>query len=113
MLVSQGVVIDSERHRATLDGKPLDLTPNEFALLTAMLRRPGRVYSCAGADPGGAWAGIPLCWSELSTFTSVRFAKRLAQRPDWWKLFAASVIDFETRLPQNRPAKNRPTHTTT
>src|SRR4051812_30783539 len=47
VLVSQGVTIDSERHRATLEGKPLDLTPSEFGLLTTLLRRPGRVFSRA------------------------------------------------------------------
>lgn len=45
VLSSQGVVTDAERHRATSDGRPLDLTPSEFGLLSALVRRPGRVFS--------------------------------------------------------------------
>ena len=37
--------LDPERHLATLDGEPLDLTPNEFALLGLLLRHPGRAFS--------------------------------------------------------------------
>jgi two-component system phosphate regulon response regulator PhoB len=43
--VSQGVMIDRERHRVTVEDKPLDLTPSEFNLLEAMVRQPGRVFS--------------------------------------------------------------------
>ncbi|MCA9173635.1 MAG: response regulator [Planctomycetales bacterium] len=43
--VSQGVMIDRERHRATAGDEKLDLTPTEFALLETMLRQPGRVFS--------------------------------------------------------------------
>ncbi len=45
VLVSQGVMIDRERHRVTIDEQPLDLTPSEFGLLAALLRQPGRVFS--------------------------------------------------------------------
>jgi two-component system phosphate regulon response regulator PhoB len=45
VLVSQGVMIDRERHRVTVDEKPLDLTPSEFGLLEALVRQPGRVFS--------------------------------------------------------------------
>jgi two-component system phosphate regulon response regulator PhoB len=45
ILVSQGVMIDRERHRATIDEKPLELTPSEFGLLEALVRQPGRVFS--------------------------------------------------------------------
>jgi len=45
VLVSQGVMIDRERHRVTIDEQPLDLTPSEFGLLQALLRQPGRVFS--------------------------------------------------------------------
>jgi DNA-binding response OmpR family regulator len=45
VIASQGVTIDSERHRAMVDGKPLDFTPSEFGLLGALMRRPGRVFS--------------------------------------------------------------------
>ena len=40
-----GVRIDRVRHRATVDGKELDLTPTEFRLLECMLRQPGRAFS--------------------------------------------------------------------
>ena len=42
---SQGVVIDQISHRATIDERPLDLTPSEFALLDALVRQPGRAFS--------------------------------------------------------------------
>lgn len=45
LLVSQGVMVDRERHRVTIDERPLDLTPSEFGLLAALLRQPGRVFS--------------------------------------------------------------------
>jgi DNA-binding response OmpR family regulator len=45
VLVSQGVMIDRERHRVTIDEKLLDLTPSEFGLLESLVRQPGRVFS--------------------------------------------------------------------
>jgi len=40
-----GVRIDRVRHRASVDGKQLDLTPTEFRLLECLLRQPGRAFS--------------------------------------------------------------------
>lgn len=37
--------IDPVRHRATRDGKPLDLTPKEFLLLSLLVRRTGDVLA--------------------------------------------------------------------
>ena len=37
--------IDTEQHVVRRDGKPVDLTPNEYRLLTALATYPGRVYS--------------------------------------------------------------------
>ena len=37
--------IDPAFHRATLDGRPLDLTPREFALLSALVNGRGRVLT--------------------------------------------------------------------
>jgi DNA-binding response OmpR family regulator len=37
--------LDPQQHQATLDGRPLDLTPNEFGLLRLLLRSPGRAFS--------------------------------------------------------------------
>ncbi len=45
VLVSQGILVDRERHRATVDDTVLDLTPSEFGLLEALIRQPGRVFS--------------------------------------------------------------------
>jgi two-component system phosphate regulon response regulator PhoB len=40
-----GVRIDRVRHRVTLDGEAVDLTPTEFRLLECMVRQPGRAFS--------------------------------------------------------------------
>ena len=45
VVVSQGVLIDRERHRVTVNETLLDLTPSEFGLLEALVRQPGRVFS--------------------------------------------------------------------
>ena len=37
--------IDEARHEASLDGQPLELTPTEWGLLTALAGTPGRVFS--------------------------------------------------------------------
>jgi DNA-binding response OmpR family regulator len=40
-----GVVLDIPRHRAFRDGRLLDLTPKEFAVLLELMRSPGEVVS--------------------------------------------------------------------
>jgi two-component system phosphate regulon response regulator PhoB len=45
VVVSQGVMVDRDRHRVTIEDQPLDLTPSEFGLLAALVRQPGRVFS--------------------------------------------------------------------
>jgi two-component system phosphate regulon response regulator PhoB len=45
VVVSQGVMVDRERHRVTVNEKLLDLTPSEFGLLESLVRQPGRVFS--------------------------------------------------------------------
>jgi DNA-binding response OmpR family regulator len=47
IIVSQGIMIDRRRHRATASDRPLDLTPSEFGLLAALVRQPGRAFSRA------------------------------------------------------------------
>ena len=47
MIVSQGILIDRHRHRVAIDEMPVDLTPSEFALLTTLVRHPGRAFSRA------------------------------------------------------------------
>ena len=39
------LTLDLARHEVTMGSRTLDLTPTEFALLAAMLRAPGRVFS--------------------------------------------------------------------
>lgn len=39
------LIVDPERHEATLNGLALDLTATEFRLLLLLLRRPGRVFT--------------------------------------------------------------------
>jgi DNA-binding response OmpR family regulator len=39
------LTLDPERHEAAVDGRPVDLSPHEFALLHLLLRRPGRAFS--------------------------------------------------------------------
>ena len=39
------LLIDEPQHAAWLDGRPLDLTPTEWGLLTAVAAAPGRVFS--------------------------------------------------------------------
>jgi DNA-binding response OmpR family regulator len=39
------MVLDQERHTATLRGAPVELTPTEWGILVALARVPGRVYS--------------------------------------------------------------------
>jgi two-component system response regulator BaeR len=43
--VTAGLKLDRERFQAELDGRPLELTPVEFALLEALHASPGRVLS--------------------------------------------------------------------
>jgi two-component system phosphate regulon response regulator PhoB len=39
-----GVSIDRLKHRATLNGEAVDLTPSEFRLLETLIRQPGRAF---------------------------------------------------------------------
>lgn len=45
VVVSQGIMVDRRRHRATAGTEVLELTPSEFGLLDALIRQPGRVFS--------------------------------------------------------------------
>jgi two-component system phosphate regulon response regulator PhoB len=42
-----GVKIDRVRHRASVEGVELDLTPTEFRLLECLVRQPGRAFTRA------------------------------------------------------------------
>ena len=39
------LTVDETRHAVTADGTPVDCTPGEFAILAAMARQPGRVFT--------------------------------------------------------------------
>jgi two-component system phosphate regulon response regulator PhoB len=45
VLTHLGIVIDRVRHKVTVDGRELVLTPTEFRLLEALVRRVGRAFS--------------------------------------------------------------------
>jgi len=45
--VGESIVLDVPRMEATVDGRLVDLTATEFALLTHMARQPGRVFTRA------------------------------------------------------------------
>ena len=44
---ARALAIDEGARRASVQGKPLDLTPSEYAILAALARRPGQVLSRA------------------------------------------------------------------
>ena len=39
-----GIVVDRVKHRVTVQGRTLDLTPSEFRLLDTLIRQPGRAF---------------------------------------------------------------------
>ena len=41
------LAVDPVQHRVTMDGRDVDCTPGEFAILAAMARSPGRIFSRA------------------------------------------------------------------
>ncbi len=40
-----GLVLDPEKHKVTLDGRPITLTTSEYKLLHALMAAPGRVFN--------------------------------------------------------------------
>ncbi len=44
-LSAGALALDLSGHAGTLDGRPLDLTPTEFELLTILLQNPGRAFT--------------------------------------------------------------------
>lgn len=45
LLEYEDIVLDSETHKVTRDGKPLKLGPTEYRLLSTFMERPGQVWS--------------------------------------------------------------------
>lgn len=46
-LSHQNLMMDLEKRRATLNGRPLSLTPHEYKLLEALMSSPGKVFTRA------------------------------------------------------------------
>jgi two-component system phosphate regulon response regulator PhoB len=44
VVTSGGISIDRLKHRASISGKPIDLTPSEFRLLDTLIRNAGRAF---------------------------------------------------------------------
>ncbi|MCL4161599.1 UNVERIFIED_CONTAM: hypothetical protein GTU68_064422 [Idotea baltica] len=44
LISSGGISIDRLKHRASIDGSPIDLTPSEFRLLDTLIRNAGRAF---------------------------------------------------------------------
>ena len=40
-----GLLVDPVRHQASVDGKEIEITPKEFAIVEAMARNPGRAFT--------------------------------------------------------------------
>jgi DNA-binding response OmpR family regulator len=87
VLERSGVVLDAARHFASRDGRVLDLTPKEFAVLEVMLRADGEIVS--------AEALLEQAWDEhADPFTNaVRVAMMTLRR----KLGEPAVIDTVPR----------------
>jgi DNA-binding response OmpR family regulator len=45
VLAADGLLVDPNAVEVTLDGEPVDVTPFEFRILHALMRRPGRAFS--------------------------------------------------------------------
>jgi DNA-binding response OmpR family regulator len=45
VLSHEGLIMDLEKHKVTLEGRPVLLTPHEFELLKTLMAAPGKVFS--------------------------------------------------------------------
>jgi DNA-binding response OmpR family regulator len=41
VLTHAGITLDLERHTCSVDGQPVDLTPNEYEILATLMSHPG------------------------------------------------------------------------
>src|SRR5262249_24722203 len=65
-LAGGGIILDPARHRVTLDGAPVDLTPKEFDLLHALMDAAGRRLS-RRIFPECLWGDAPRAQIEAPT----------------------------------------------
>jgi DNA-binding response OmpR family regulator len=76
------IVMDADRHMASVDGKPLTLTVTEFRILAMLVRRPGRVFSrqqIIDAIHDGLAAVSP----RSVDVQIVTLRRRLSEHADW------------------------------
>ena len=75
-----GVRIDRVRHQASVDGRPLDLTPTEFRLLECLLRQPGRAFTRAQLVESAIGEGTVVL--ERTIDVHVKTLRRKLGNPD-------------------------------
>ena len=81
IISNQGIVIDRLKHVVSADGQTLDLTPTEFALLEALMRKPGRAFR--RADLIDAAMGDDTIVLERTIDVHIRaLRKKLGQHAD-------------------------------
>lgn len=91
-----GLSIDEVRHMASLDGRPLDLTPVEFRLLRTLAAAPGRVFSRAQL--------LDKLYSDYRVVTDrtvdshIKNLRRKLQRPGTHRELIESVYGVGYRL---------------
>lgn len=89
--------VDLEQHRALWRGEPLELTPREFDLLAALMRRPGRVYT-REALVDRIWGADFPGESNVVEVTVRRLRERLGDREH--KIIATvRGVGYALRLP--------------
>lgn len=73
--------LDPQRHEVTLDGRLLDLSPTEFALLQLLLRSPGRAFSRAYLIET-LWSGTYIGGDRSVDNVVLRLRKKLGKLGD-------------------------------
>ena len=64
------LALDTDAYRATVDGRPLDLTFKEFELLRYLAEHRGRVWTRPSARGRSCWSGRSTCTSRRSAASS-------------------------------------------
>ncbi|MEU5907664.1 response regulator transcription factor [Micromonospora sp. NPDC047527] len=80
VLAQDGVVLDVARHHATRDGRPLALSPKEFAVLHVLLRAGGQVVS-AEELLEQAWDEFADPFTNAVRVTVMTLRKKLGDPP--------------------------------
>jgi two-component system phosphate regulon response regulator PhoB len=76
------LVLDQDRHEASVDGQPLQLTATEFRVLTLLLRRPGRVFNRQQIIDG-VHDGLAAVSARSVDVQIVTLRRRLGAHADW------------------------------